>query len=78
MFIPHISHTNQAMREGSPENVRTGSFCGNCSGWIVREAKSSRLDFPAPFLASPFWEGKKVKLPVGIHEKYKQALFKTV
>jgi hypothetical protein len=62
---PRNSHTNQATCEGSPENARTGSFCGYCSGWLVREAKSSRLYFPAPFLASPFWEGKKVKLPVG-------------
>jgi hypothetical protein len=65
MFIAQISNTNQATSEGSPENARTGSFCGYCSGWLVRKAKSSRFDFPAPFLVSPFWESKKVKPPVG-------------
>jgi hypothetical protein len=44
-------------RGGQPAEARAIASAGR----LVREAKSSRLYFPAPFLASPFWERNLAK-----------------
>src|SRR5512133_887512 len=45
--------------------ILLGSACAK-SSWLPARRALADGDFPAPFLASPFWVSKRVKLPVGL------------